>query len=153
MQADETELRALYQGLLEAWQQRDGAAFAAKFMEDGHAIGYDGSEHHGRAGIASDLNTIFAAHATPTYVSRIREVRLLGSGAAVVRAAAGLVPPGETDINPAINAWQTMVAMKVGGGWQIVLFQNTPAQFHGRPQLAEALSAELREELNRPGAL
>ncbi|MGZ4033139.1 MAG: SgcJ/EcaC family oxidoreductase, partial [Tumebacillaceae bacterium] len=29
--------------------------------------------------------------------------------------------------------------------WQIALFQNTPAQFHGRPELVEQMTAELRE--------
>ena len=35
------------------------------------------------------------------------------------------------------------------GKWKIISFQNTPAAFHGRPELAEQLSAELREELRR----
>ena len=30
------------------------------------------------------------------------------------------------------------------GQWRIALFQNTPAQFHGRPEAAEALTDELR---------
>jgi hypothetical protein len=49
-----------------------------------------------------------------------------------------------TVLNPAANAVQTMVAERDGGGWRIVLFQNTPAQFHGRPELAERLTAELQ---------
>ena len=31
------------------------------------------------------------------------------------------------------------------GEWRISLFQNTPAQFHGRPDLVERLTRELRE--------
>jgi hypothetical protein len=32
----------------------------------------------------------------------------------------------------------------------VILFQNTPAQFHGRPDLAEQLTAELRQLLPPP---
>ncbi|MGH2514102.1 MAG: SgcJ/EcaC family oxidoreductase, partial [Ktedonobacterales bacterium] len=34
-----------------------------------------------------------------------------------------------------------------GGGWYVALFQNTPAQFHGRPEVSAALTAELRQLL------
>jgi hypothetical protein len=30
------------------------------------------------------------------------------------------------------------------GQWRIVLFQNTPAQFHGRPSLVEEMTRELQ---------
>jgi len=52
---------------------------------------------------------------------------------------------------PAVNAIQTLVAVCNDGEWRVALFQNTPAAFHGRPELAEALSAELREELRLHG--
>ena len=42
------------------------------------------------------------------------------------------------------NAIQSLVAVKQGTDWKIALFQNTPAQFHGRPEVAEALTEELR---------
>ena len=38
-------------------------------------------------------------------------------------------------------------AVKRAGRWRIILFQNTPAQFHGRPELAQQLTDELRELL------
>jgi hypothetical protein len=37
-----------------------------------------------------------------------------------------------------------LVATRTGAGWRIVTFQNTPAAVHGRPELAQALTAELR---------
>jgi len=58
-----------------------------------------------------------------------------------------MIPPGSSDINPAVNAIQTLTAIKQDGQWSIALFQNTPAQFHGRPDLSEALTAELRQLL------
>jgi hypothetical protein len=58
-----------------------------------------------------------------------------------------MVPPGQTDINPAVNTIQTLVAVKRDGTWRIALFQNTPAQFHGRPELVQQLTEELRQLL------
>jgi uncharacterized protein (TIGR02246 family) len=143
----ETEVRALYQQLLDAWNRRDAAGYAALFAEDGHAIGFDGSQHNGRARIAREIGQIFAHHQTGTYVGNVKEVQWLSPDVAILYAAAGIVPHGQTDINPAINALQTLVAAKNGGQWRIALLQNTPAQFHGRPELAQQLTEELRQLL------
>jgi hypothetical protein len=69
-----------------------------------------------------------------------------------LRADAGLVAHGAKDISPELNARQTLVATQRNGVWAIVLFQNTPAQLHGRAELASALTAELRAELARRSA-
>jgi uncharacterized protein (TIGR02246 family) len=150
--ADELAVRALYRRLLDGWNERSAAAFAAPFAEDGEAIGFDGSQHTGRAGIAADMRRILADHPTAAYVAKVRGVYPLAPAAAILRAVAGLVPPGQADLNPATNALQTLVAARRDGRWQIVLFQNTPAQFHGRPELARALTEELRQELPRATA-
>lgn len=142
----QTEVRSLYQRLLEAWNQRDAAAFAALFAQDAQVIGFDGSQMAGPAEIKATLEGIFAHHLTATYVGKIRRVRFLTPGVAVLSAVAGMVPPGQADLNPALNTLQTLVAA-YDGQWRILLYQNTPAQFHGRPDLAQQLSDELRELL------
>ncbi|GAA1800292.1 SgcJ/EcaC family oxidoreductase [Actinomadura chokoriensis] len=145
--ADAAELdavRALHRRILDGWNARDGAAFAAPFGDDGACIGFDGSLHAGRAEIAARMDRVFADHATARYVAAVRDVRLIAPGAAVLRAVAGMVPPGASDLNPAANAVQALTAARDGGRWRAVLFQNTPAAYHGRPEAAEALTAELR---------
>lgn len=137
-------IEALYHQLLAAWNAHDASAYATCFAEDGYAIGFDGSTMDGRAAIESSLGRIFADHVTARYVAKVRAVRLLAPDVALLRAVAGLVPPGGTDINPAVNAHQTLVATQRDGQWRIALFQNTPAQFHGRSEAAAALTAELR---------
>lgn len=62
-----------------------------------------------------------------------------------MRAIVGMVPDGE--LVPALNAHQTLVAVKRDSQWTIELFQNTPAQFHGRPDLVEQMTEELRQSL------
>ena len=146
--AEETEVRALYRQLLDCWNKRSAAEFAALFEEDGNQIGFDGSQVNGRAEIDSHLSAIFADHMTAAYVGKVRDVRFLTAEVAILRAVVGMVPHGQTDINPATNAIQSLVAVKRDGQWRIALFQNTPAQFHGRPELVEQLTEELRELLS-----
>jgi uncharacterized protein (TIGR02246 family) len=130
--------------MLEGWNTRNPQAFAAPFAEDGEVIGFDGSQMSGSAEIAATLQQIFADHVTAPYVSKVRGVRLLSPNAAVLRAIVGMVPPGQADLNPAVNAHQTLVA-KRAGTWRIVLMQTTPAQFHGRPELVQQMTEELRQ--------
>ena len=149
---EEREVQSLFRALLNCWNDRDADAFAGLFAADGNVVGFDGSPLNGRAEIAAALRQIFADHQTAAYVAKIREVRFLAGGAAVLRAVAGMVPPGQSDINPAVNAVQTLIAVNDAGRWRIAVFQNTPAQFHGRPELVQDLTAELRQLLNSPPA-
>ena len=144
---DEIEVRELYRQLLDGWNKRSADAFAVPFAEDGESIGFDGSQLVGRIEIVATLRQIFADHPTAPYVSKVKSVTLLSPEVALLRAIAGMVPPGQSDINPAVNTLQTLIAVKRDGQWRIVLFQNTPAQFHGRPELVQQMTEELRQLL------
>ena len=90
------------------------------------------------------------AYGQPTgaYVARVRSVDILGE-VAILRAVAGMVPAGEQDLKPELNAIQTCVMSHDGAVWRIEVLQNTPAAFHGRPQARAALTEELRTLLRR----
>ena len=143
----DSEVLELYKELIESWNKRDAKGMANCFVVEGNVIGFDGSQMNGRKEIETTLSEIFAQHQTAPYVTKIREVRLLADTVALLRAAAGMVMPGESDINPEVNAIQTLVAVKADSGWRAALFQNTPAAFHGRPELAKSLTEELRAVL------
>ncbi len=145
---DEGEVLSLYHEMLACWNRRNADDFAALFAEDGNSVGFDGSPINGRAEIAAVLRQIFADHPTAAYVGKVRDVRFLTPDVAVLRAVAGMVPPGQSDLNPAANAVQTLVAAKQQDGrWRIAVLQNTPAAFHGRPERRENLTEELRQVL------
>lgn len=146
---DEHDVAALYAALLDAWNRRNAADFASLFAADGSLIGFDGGQLDGKSNIAAHLGEIFAHHPTPAFVGIVREVRLLGAEVAIVRAVAGMVPAGQTELNPALNSLQSVVALEHSGAWKIELFQNTPAAFHGRPEASERLTAELRPAFQR----
>jgi uncharacterized protein (TIGR02246 family) len=143
------EIRRLYQSIIDRWNARDAAGFGALFTEEGQCVGFDGSELDGRREIDASLTAIFTHHPTAPYVTKVRWVRPLGPDAALLRAVAGMIPPGQADLNPALNAIQTLVAVKRDMVWAAVLFQNTPAAFHGRPDVSAALTNELRALIPR----
>jgi len=145
--SDESAIRVLYQQLLANWNARNATNFAAPFTEDAEVIGFDGSQMTGRAEIEETLKGIFADHETGAYVGIIRSVRLLTPEVAMLRAVSGVIPAGQEDLNPALNAQQALIAIKHDGAWRIALHQNTPAQFHGRPDLVQRFTDELREAL------
>ncbi len=150
---DSKQIEQLYIDLLSAWNRQDARGMAGLFAEDGCVVGFDGSQMNGRSEIESQLTQIFADHRTAAYVWKIRDIRFLNPETALVRAVVGMVPPGKDDINSAVNAIQSLVAVRDGDNWRIALFQNTPAQFHGRPEMAEELTNELRAVAReRPGS-
>ena len=139
----------LYESLLGSWNQRNARAFAGHFSADAVVIGFDGSQMNGSKEIENTIGQIFSDHQTAVYVPIVRYTRRLADGIYVLKADVGMVPRGQKDINPAVNAVQTITMVKEGDQWRIAMLQNTPAAFHGRPELSEKLSAELREEYRR----
>jgi uncharacterized protein (TIGR02246 family) len=143
--ANRTRALELYVHLLDAWNRRSADDFAELFGESGSCVGFDGSPMNGRSEIGSSLSAIFEHHPTASYVAKMREVRSLGATVTLIRAVAGMIPPGKTEINAATNAIQSLVIVGSGQAAQIALFQNTPAAFHGRPELSESLTKELSD--------
>ena len=137
-------LRELYRALIDSWNARDATRFADHFTERAVAVGFDGSQLVGRHEIEATLKNIFASHQTATYVSIVRDVRLITSEVGVLRAVVGMTPRGKDELNTAVNAIQLMTASRRGDQWRIELFQNTPAALHGQPDEHSRLSEELR---------
>ena len=144
----ENQVAALYMQLLEQWNKRSAAGMSGLFTANGSLVGFDGSQLNGQKEIYDVLNEIFGNFPTAAYVAIIKEVRTLTGDSGLVRSVVGMVPHGGNDINPAVNAIQSMVAVKENGEWRVALFQNTPAAFHGRPEMSELLSADLRAALS-----
>lgn len=141
------EIHAIYRLLLDSWNDQNARGMAELFTEEGELIGFDGSQAIGPEEIFSHLDPIFRDHPTARFISKVKDVRFLAPEVAMLRAIAGMVPRGKSDINPAANAHQTLIVRKEEGDWRIQLFQNTPAQFHGRPELVERMTEELRAVL------
>jgi uncharacterized protein (TIGR02246 family) len=147
--SDERAVRALYTDVLTHWNQRNAKGLARLFASDGHVVGFDGSQLDGRRDIESEMARIFTDHQTGRYVGIVREVRFLSQTVALIRAVAGMVTAGQTDLNPAVNTIQTLIAVQENTSWLIAVYQNTPAAWHGRPEAVKALTDELRQHLEQ----
>ena len=149
---DKNKILALYHEILKQWNKRNAIGMANLFEDGGDLIGFDGSRFNGKGEIEKHLSYIFANHSTPKYVGKIRSIRFLNSEVGVLIAVGGLVEPDKHDISQELNAVQTLVALKQGKEeWKIAIYQNTPAAFHGRPELGEQLTEELQEVLHQHG--
>jgi len=149
MAGNNAQIEKLYKELLDSWNRQDAKGMASLFAIDGSSVGFDGSQMNGKIQIESEIGQIFGSHQTASYVGKIREIRFLSQDIVLLRAVAGMVPPGGKYINPEVNVIQSLVAIKENKAWRISLFQNTPAQFHGRPELAEALTRELQDLVDK----
>lgn len=147
MDVNQTKVISVYKQLLDGWNSQNARGMADLFDDDGEQIGFDGSQSIGQAEIFAHLGPIFEHHHTARFISKVTSVRFLSEDIAILRAIAGMVPPRQSDINPTVNTHHTLVLQEVDGEWKIKLYQNTPAQFHGRPELVEQMSAELRKLL------
>lgn len=139
------EVKELYKQLIDAWNNRDARGMAELFSDNGLQIGFDGSKAEGNREIYAHLKPIFEDHPTAPFVTKVKSIRLLGKEVAILHAIAGMIPHGKIAIHPDLNAQQTLVARKINGTWQIELFQNTPAQFHGRSELVDQMTEELNQ--------
>jgi uncharacterized protein (TIGR02246 family) len=145
--AAERATRQLYADIQRCWNERNPQTFARLFTRNGNMVGFDGSPVNGHEEIENHLAQVFGSHQTAAYVGKVREIRVLGQDVALLRAVAGMVPPGATDLKPDVNTIHTLVAVNQGERWQVELFQSTPAAFHGRPEARDQLTAELRSVL------
>ena len=142
------QLEDLYHQLLKAWNERDATSYARLFSKEGAIVGFDGSTANSQQEIEGHLKPIFKDHPTATYVGKVRAIREIGSDTALVRAVAGMIPPGKSALMPERNCIQTLVASRQpSSGWRIEMFQNTPARLDGRPEEVDKLTRELEAEL------
>jgi len=133
----------LHSKLLTYWNNQDAKGMASLFSDNGNVIGFDGSMMNGKNQIETELKQVFENHKTARYVWIVKETRFLAEDIALLRAIVGMVPPGKNDINPQTNAIQSLIAVNQDNNWLVTLFQNTPAQFHGRPEMVEEMTNEL----------
>ncbi len=145
---DEAAILALYQQKIDGWNAGDGKAFAAPYTDDSDYIGFDGTYLKGRQEIASLHQMLFDTFIKGSrLVGKIRSIRFLTPNIAILVAVGGTVMAGQSDIDPERNSIHMLVAIKQNGKWHFTAFQNSRAQFIGRPEVAKALTDELRQLL------
>jgi uncharacterized protein (TIGR02246 family) len=145
--ADEAAVRALYQQLMDGWNQGSGDAFAAVFTEDGDLIGFDGTHFKGRQEIAPFHQQLFDKWLKGSrLVGEVKDVRFLSPDVALMHAVSGTVMRGKSEPVPERDSIQTLVATRQDGEWRLAAFQNTrlhPIDSSAGPFLVWTLSDQL----------
>jgi uncharacterized protein (TIGR02246 family) len=142
----------LYVKLLTAWNNRDARAMSACFDKDAVMIGFDGSTVEGKAEIERHLAPIFRDHPTAAYTAILRSEHVYG-GFSLLRADAGMLPPGAHDIKSDNIARQTVVARETSDRWLIVQFQNTPIALDQNKKARSAIYDALQSALKTGSVL
>jgi uncharacterized protein (TIGR02246 family) len=116
-------------------------------------VRFDGTHLKGRQEIASFHQQFFDKFLKGSHlVGKVRSIRFLTPDVAVMHAVGGTGMAGQFDIDPDRNSVHTLVAMKRGGDggdsskWCFAAFQNTRANYMGRPEESQAVTDELRQE-------
>jgi uncharacterized protein (TIGR02246 family) len=111
------------------WTAGTGAgaeAFVEPFDADCDFIAFDGTRCRGRDEIVRFHDQLFKTHLKGTrLIGDVTDVRFIGSDVAVVHAYGGTVPRGKSAAAPERDSVQTLVAIRQGGRWRFVAFQNT----------------------------
>ncbi|OJF84235.1 hypothetical protein NS14008_11940 [Nocardia seriolae] len=140
----ESATRNLYAELLDAWNRHSADDFASGFADDAMLVAIDGYQVPG-ADLVEHMRLVFLEHPAAHCVGHVFQARPVGSGAVLLQALAGIVPAGETQVHPAWNTVHTLLTERRDGTWQIVLFQNAPAHYHGRPETADLHTTRLQQ--------
>jgi uncharacterized protein (TIGR02246 family) len=142
---DDQTIEGVYRQMTEAWNRHDAAAMAECFTQDAEVVGFDGSLMRGREEIRVTMGQLFNEFPMPAFVVLVRGIRKISVHAGILTASVGTIAPGENDIDPAGNSVNVaVIAAQPDGQWRIESLQSTPAAFHGRPELAQELTDELR---------
>ncbi|MDQ3232423.1 MAG: SgcJ/EcaC family oxidoreductase [Pseudobdellovibrionaceae bacterium] len=141
--SDEAQIEKLYLSVIEGWNQRDSKKLAAPFEADGLIIGFDGTHHCGARAIEDSVGQIFRDHAPPPFLAKVKSIRFLTPDVAQLEAIVGMIPPQKTEIDPKLNAYQIMTAVRRSKQWMVAHFQNTPAQLHGQPEAIQLMTLEI----------
>ena len=145
---EEAAVRALYQELMDGWNQGSGAAFAAVFTEDGDLVAFDGTHFKGREQIAPFHQQLFDKWLKGSrLVGQVKDARFLSPDVALMHAVGGTVMRGKSEPSPERDSIQTLVATRQEGDqWRLAAFQNTrlhPMDSSAGPFLVWTLSEQL----------
>jgi len=131
---DEAIIHTLYQQTIDGWNQGSGDAFAAPYSEDSDFVGFDGTYLKGRQQIASFHQMLFDKFLRGSrLIGKIRSIRFIAENVAIMIAVGGTVLAGQSDIEPERNSIHTIIAVKRDSNWYFTAFQNSRAQYIGRP--------------------
>jgi uncharacterized protein (TIGR02246 family) len=124
--SDEIAVRALYQQLLDGWNDGSGERFASAFTADGDLVAFDGTHLRGSGPIAAFQQALFDRWMKGTrLVGGVEGLRFVSPDVAVVHAEGNTVARRRSAPARERASIQTLVAVRTGSGWRLAAFHNT----------------------------
>ncbi|MGH3939169.1 MAG: SgcJ/EcaC family oxidoreductase [Pseudonocardiaceae bacterium] len=124
--ADQEEMRAVPERIVDGWAANDADAVAAVFTTGTDFVIGDGTFLRGREELRRYLADGFAGFLKDTRVTApVQSVRCLSSTVGVVHTLGGILLPGETEVPPERQGIQVFIVTKHGGEWLVNVYQNT----------------------------
>lgn len=122
---DEESIHTVVQGLQDAWNDGDGAAFATPYAEDAEFVTVQGVRVSGRRAIGVGHQGIFnSIYAGSTNTMELIDTRAITDEVSIALTRNTLsVPTGP--LAGVRQALGTIVLRRNGSGWEIVSTQNT----------------------------
>ncbi|OXM42477.1 SgcJ/EcaC family oxidoreductase [Amycolatopsis alba] len=124
----QTEVLAVLNRIVDAWNDGDAAAYASHFTEDADYVTFFGMNMPGRAIIESAHRSLFEG---PLKGSKLvsgggePKVRFIRPDVAIVVSGGGSSLSGGDKPEPGRESTLTYVLVEEAGGWRVASFQNT----------------------------
>lgn len=110
-----------------AWNTSDGVRFAAEFTADSDVINVSGTHLHGRADIASQMQSIFSTvFKGSVHRSRTLEMARYLADSIIIVVSSSVIDVPAGPLAPLATSRQTFIVVNEGRIWQIQHWHNTP---------------------------
>jgi uncharacterized protein (TIGR02246 family) len=121
----ETEIAALFDRLIAAWNAGNGEAYGQAFTRDADYVAFDGTQLRGRPEIVRMHRQLFDTHLRGSTLSgKIAAIRLLTPDIAIVHATGDTRLAGRGAPSPERHSIQTLIALHDGNEWRFAAFHN-----------------------------
>ncbi len=125
--ADRRAIRAVIDGLADAWNRHDAAAYAASFTEDSDYIAFDGTHVRGRRANARFHRYLFdhGLRGSRLILDGPMRLRFLAADLAAAVVEGAVVMPWQRRSRRRKRSIQTYVLTREGTEWRVAAFSTT----------------------------
>jgi uncharacterized protein (TIGR02246 family) len=124
---DRRAIKALIDGLAEAWNRHDGAAYAAAFTDDADYIAFDGTHVRGRRAIARLHRYLFenVLRGSRRVFEGSPRLRFLNPETAIAVIEGAVVMPWQRRSKRPRRSIQTYILVKRDDAWRVSAFHTS----------------------------
>lgn len=125
--ADRRAIKALLEGLAEAWNRHDASGYAGAFTEDADYVLFDGTHSRGRRAILRLHRYLFETvlRGSRLILEGSPRTRFLNNDVAVAIIDGAIVMPWQRRSKRRKRSIQTYLLMRHKGDWQIAAYSTT----------------------------